>query len=207
MKKLFYIILCLFTISCSENTKTTKNDSDKIKALHDSAFHLISNYKLTHDLESLNEAIALTDEILRIDSTAIKQMPINNLKIQILNFQGKKKEAFFLKEKALTRSLTNIDFLTYSGIKHKIAQNIDSANIYMELAMQLNERTLQNNPNDLNAFISKIGLYIYQGKKDEAAKEIENKLNNMPEEQLLINLKENLDNMFLQSELFFEEMR
>ena len=209
MKKLILACTCIIlSYSCSNNTTSPNNANVKqLSILQDSLINLLSAFQIEKDSSLLKQAAIVNEEMLVLDTTAVGKLRFYSMKAQLLSFEGKKLESFLAKDKGIPRDKTNIDRLTYDGLVYKLKLNTDSANYYFALALDQCNRRLQKNSDDATAFISMIGIYLYQGEKDRAAKAIDAALVKQPDSQILTDLKTNLDNMSGEVDRFFEEVK
>lgn len=206
MKYFVTFVTFLFLVfSCSQANKTSSIAEEK-KVLEDSITNLLDSYLISKNSILLDKAMWFSNLILEKDSSMIDDLRFNTLKVQILTYMGKNKEAFYLKGKTIPNDINNVDRLSYNGLKKLIENQQDSARFYFSLATTIYNDKLVKNPGDLDAFIGNLGIHIYLNEKEKAEKGIDNKIKQFPDNQLLKDLKGNLDNMIEQAHKFLSEI-
>ena len=124
-----------------------------------------------------------------------------NVRAQILALLNKKKEAFLLKERTLSKDKFNIDRLIYYGQKNRLMGRIDSSEIYFNAALTQCDKLIEDTFN-IDAIIKKAEIYMYQKKKKEALRIINQALVKSPKNVILTTFKENLDQYHRMSNIF-----
>ncbi len=188
---LFYIALLMSACNHSENSKKSENEMD-IKLLSDSIVQMILTFEQNKDSISLNHALLLSDKVMALDSANNHLLYNLNTRIQILGLLNKKKEAFLLKEKTLSKDKHNIDRLIYHGLKNSLKGRMDSSEIYFNAALTQCNKQLKDTLNT-DIIIKKVEIYMYQRKKKEALKIINQTLAEYPKNVILTTIKDDFD--------------
>ncbi len=205
MKYIVIIILSTFAFgSCSH--KQSKVEVDSSALLRDSIVDLIIKFQQDGDSMALYNALSLNEIILSQDTITKNRYYNYNTQIQILGLLGRKKEAFLLKDKVLSKNQTNIDRLIYDGMKHKLFGSKDSAYHYFSLALKECDKQ-DKDPQNIDLIIKKIEIYMYQNKKDEAKKTLDNALRNDPHNPTLLNWRAEFDNIYNKFSDYFSDIK
>lgn len=189
--KLFFVTMLLSACYHSGGKTTIANKTD-IKTMNDSIIQLIINFEQIQDSAALEMALSLNDKVIALDSAKENQFYNLGIRIQLLGLLNKKKEAFLLKEKILSKDKFNIERLTYYGQKYRLMGLIDSSEIYFNSALIQCEKLLKDTLNT-DLIMQKVEIYTYQKKKDDALRIIEQALLQDPENIILNTYKDNFD--------------
>ncbi|NDV68782.1 hypothetical protein [Dysgonomonas sp. 25] len=213
MKYISALILLsgLLLFSCQDKKPASAGqlaDDETILKLNDSITAIFKDFQANKDTASMLHALELSDMVLSLDRTEEGQYFGTIRKSQLLTALGKKKEAFTLQDKTTNQDPESIDRLLYNGVSAKLKNDETLANSYFDKAIQKCNAELAMDGEKGEYFITKISIYLYQNKKDEAEKEITKRMNQYPPEhqqhQTLVTLKENLDDMYTQTQDFFK---
>lgn len=202
---LFYIAISISACNQSSIDKEHKNKMD-LKILNDSVIELILTFQSNQDSILLNHALVLNNKAMALDSSNSNLLYNLNVRAQILALLNKKKEAFLLKERTLSKDKFNIDRLIYYGQKNRLMGRIDSSEIYFNAALTQCDKLLVDTFN-IDAIIKKAEIYMYQKKKKEALRIINQALVKSPKNVLLTTFKENLDQYYEMSNIFFDDIK
>jgi tetratricopeptide (TPR) repeat protein len=202
---LFYIAISISACNQSSIDKEHKNKMD-LKILNDSVIELILTFQSNQDSILLNHALVLNNKAMALDSSNSNLLYNLNVRAQILALLNKKKEAFLLKERTLSKDKFNIDRLIYYGQKNRLMGRIDSSEIYFNAALTQCDKLLVDTFN-IDAIIKKAEIYMYQKKKKEALRIINQALVKSPKNVILTTFKENLDQYYEMSNIFFDDIK
>ena len=116
MKYLNLLSIAILLSACYHSgEKTISVNKVDLKAMNDSIIQLIVKFQQVKDSTALKAALSLNDKVIALDSAKKNQYYNLNTRIQILGLLNKRKEAFLLKEKILSKEDLNIDRLIYYG--------------------------------------------------------------------------------------------
>ena len=202
---LFYIAILICACNQSGIDKKHENNKD-LKILNDSVIELILTFQSNQDSILLNHALVLNNKAMALDSSNSNLIYNLNVRAQILALQNKKKEAFLLKERTLSKDKFNIDRLIYYGQKNRLMGRIDSSEIYFNAALTQCDKLLEDTFN-IDAIIKKAEIYMYQKKKKEALRIINQALVKSPKNIVLKTFKEDLDQYYEFSNIFFDDIQ
>lgn len=186
------VFLLLFSACSDIKVKTISGSNDDMKKLNDSIVYLINSFQLNQDTAIINKALFLNDRVIALDSSNNDLFYNINTRIQILGLLNKKREAFLLREKILSKDDTNIDRLIYYGQKYRLRDQIDSSKIYFNAALVECDK-LSNNSFNTEILLKKIEIYIHQRKDKEALKMINKELQEHPENEVLKTFRDDFD--------------
>lgn len=199
----FLFVILFGFLSCKDSKKDQATlDKDAAK-LTDSIAILI----LKGDSLSLANALVLSDSALVMTTNPKTRIFALQNKAIVLSAQGKKKEAFALQDEIINKDPESIDRLIYNGLKKQNAKNDFEAKALFDSALIQCDKQLTLKPGDVTTFVSKISVYMYMGNKDKALEEINTWLANYPKDEVVLSLKENLDDMFIQTTKTIKEMQ
>lgn len=199
----FLFVILFGFLSCKEPKKDQATLDKAAAKLTDSIAILI----LKGDSLSLANALVLSDSALVMTTNPKTRIFALQNKAIVLSAQGKKKEAFALQDEIINKDPESIDRLIYNGLKEQNARNDFEAKALFESALIQCDKQLTLKPGDVTTFVSKISVYMYMGNKDKAYEEINTWLANYPKDEVVLSLKENLDDMFIQTTKTIKEMQ
>lgn len=200
---LFCIALLISACNHSESSKKSENEMDA-KLLSDSIVQLILTFEQDRDTIVLNHALLLSDKVMALDSTNSHLSHNLNTRIQILELLNQKKEAFLLKERTLSKDKYNIDRLIYYGQKNRLMGQMDSSEIYFNAALMQCDKLLKDTLNT-DVIIEKVEIYMYQKKKKEALRIIDQALVADPQNAILTTIKDDFDEYYKISNDLFDQ--
>ena len=202
MKNTILCYIAILICACSQSGIDKKHENNKdLKILNDSVIELILTFQSNQDSILLNHALVLNNKAMALDSSNSNLLYNLNVRAQILTLLNKKKEAFLLKEKTLSKDKFNIDRLIYYGQKNRLMGRIDSSEIYFNAALTQCDKLIEDTFN-IDAIIKKAEIYMYQKKKKEALRIINQALVKSPKNVILTTFKENLDQYHKMSNIF-----
>ena len=202
MKNTILCYIAILMCACSQSGIDKKHENNKdLKIPNDSVIELILTFQSNQDSRLLNHALVLNNKAMALDSSNSNLLYNLNVRAQILTLLNKKKEAFLLKEKTLSKDKFNIDRLIYYGQKNRLMGRIDSSEIYFNAALTQCDKLLEDTLN-IDAIIKKAEIYMYQKKKKEALRIINQALVKSPKNVILTTFKENLDQYHKMSNIF-----
>ena len=202
MKNTILCYIAILMCACNQSGIDKKHENNKdLKILNDSVIELILTFQSSQDSILLNHALVLNNKAMALDSSNSNLLYNLNVRAQILALLNKKKEAFLLKEKTLSKDKFNIDRLIYYGQKNRLMGRIDSSEIYFNAALTQCDKLLEDTFN-IDAIIKKAEIYMYQKKKKEALRIINQALVKSPKNVILTTFKENLDQYHRMSNIF-----
>ena len=202
MKNTILCYIAILICACSQSGIDKKHENNKdLKILNDSVIELILTFQSNQDSILLNHALVLNNKAMALDSSNSNLLYNLNVRAQILTLLNKRKEAFLLKEKTLSKDKFNIDRLIYYGQKNRLMGRIDSSEIYFNAALTQCDKLLEDTFN-IDAIIKKAEIYMYQKKKKEALRIINQALVKSPKNVILTTFKENLDQYHKMSNIF-----
>lgn len=201
------IILCFLFIDCT-NKKVEDPmqlvDDSTILRMNDSINHLTVNFQKNKDTTLLQTALKLSDTVLKLDQTEEGQYYGTLRKSQILTLLGRKKEAFLLQDKITDRNPESIERLIYNGVASKLRYQADSSEIFFSKALELCKKQLAEYPENVELIISIATIYIYQGKKDAAIKEIDDALKMYPTNEQLNSFRQGINKSYENAQEFLK---
>ena len=207
MKNTILCYIAILICACNQSGIDKKHENNKdLKILNDSVIELILTFQSSQDSILLNHALVLNNKAMALDSSNSNLLYNLNVRAQILTLLNKKKEAFLLKEKTLSKDKFNIDRLIYYGQKNRLMGRIDSSEIYFNAALTQCDKLLEDTFN-IDAIIKKAEIYMYQKKKKEALRIINQALVKSPKNVILTTFKENLDQYHKMSNIFFDDIK
>ena len=202
MKNTILCYIAILICACNQSGIDKKHENNKdLKILNDSVIELILTFQSSQDSILLNHALVLNNKAMALDSSNSNLLYNLNVRVQILTLLNKKKEAFLLKGKTLSKDKFNIDRLIYYGQKNRLMGRIDSSEIYFNAALTQCDKLLEDTFN-IDAIIKKAEIYMYQKKKKEALRIINQALVKSPKNVILTTFKENLDQYHKMSNIF-----
>ena len=202
MKNTILCYIAILICACNQSGIDKKHENNKdLKILNDSVIELILTFQSSQDSILLNHALVLNNKAMALDSSNSNLLYNLNVRAQILALQNKKKEAFLLKERTLSKDKFNIDRLIYYGQKNRLMGRIDSSEIYFNAALTQCDKLIEDTFN-IDAIIKKAEIYMYQKKKKEALRIINQALVKSPKNVILTTFKENLDQYHRMSNIF-----
>ena len=202
MKNTILCYIAILICACSQSGIDKKHENNKdLKILNDSVIELILTFQSSQDSILLNHALVLNNKAMALDSSNSNLLYNLNVRAQILTLLNKRKEAFLLKEKTLSKDKFNIDRLIYYGQKNRLMGRIDSSEIYFNAALTQCDKLIEDTFN-IDAIIKKAEIYMYQKKKKEALRIINQALVKSPKNVILTTFKENLDQYHKMSNIF-----
>ena len=202
MKNTILCYIAILMCACNQSGIDKKHENNKdLKILNDSVIELILTFQSNQDSILLNHALVLNNKAMDLDSSNSNLIYNLNVRAQILALQNKKKEAFLLKERTLSKDKFNIDRLIYYGQKNRLMGRIDSSEIYFNAALTQCDKLIEDTFN-IDAIIKKAEIYMYQKKKKEALRIINQALVKSPKNVILTTFKENLDQYHRMSNIF-----
>jgi tetratricopeptide (TPR) repeat protein len=202
MKNTILCYIAILICACNQSGIDKKHENNKdLKILNDSVIELILTFQSNQDSILLNHALVLNNKAMALDSSNSNLLYNLNVRAQILALLNKKKEAFLLKERTLSKDKFNIDRLIYYGQKNRLMGRIDSSEIYFNAALTQCDKLIEDTFN-IDAIIKKAEIYMYQKKKKEALRIINQALVKSPKNVILTTFKENLDQYHKMSNIF-----
>lgn len=202
MKNTILCYIAILMCACNQSGIDKKHENNKdLKILNDSVIELILTFQSSQDSILLNHALVLNNKAMALDSSNSNLLYNLNVRAQILALLNKKKEAFLLKERTLSKDKFNIDRLIYYGQKNRLMGRIDSSEIYFNAALTQCDKLIEDTFN-IDAIIKKAEIYMYQKKKKEALRIINQALVKSPKNVILTTFKENLDQYHKMSNIF-----
>ncbi len=111
-----------------------------------------------------------------------------------------------LKERTLSKDKFNIDRLIYYGQKNRLMGALIHLKYIFNAALTQCDKLLVDTFN-IDAIIKKAEIYMYQKKKKEALRIINQALVKSPKNVLLTTFKENLDQYYEMSNIFFDDIK
>ncbi len=202
MKNTILCYIAILICACNQSGIDKKHENNKdLKILNDSVIELILTFQSSQDSILLNHALVLNNKAMALDSSNSNLLYNLNVRAQILALLNKKKEAFLLKERTLSKDKFNIDRLIYYGQKNRLMGRIDSSEIYFNAALTQCDKLIEDTFN-IDAIIKKAEIYMYQKKKKEALRIINQALVKSPKNVILTTFKENLDQYHKMSNIF-----
>ena len=202
MKNTILCYIAILICACNQSGIDKKHENNKdLKILNDSVIELILTFQSSQDSILLNHALVLNNKAMALDSSNSNLLYNLNVRAQILALLNKKKEAFLLKERTLSKDKFNIDRLIYYGQKNRLMGRIDSSEIYFNAALTQCDKLIEDTFN-IDAIIKKAEIYMYQKKKKEALRIINQALVKSPKNVILTTFKENLDQYHRMSNIF-----
>ncbi len=202
MKNTILCYIAILMCACNQSGIDKKHENNKdLKILNDSVIELILTFQSSQDSILLNHALVLNNKAMALDSSNSNLLYNLNVRAQILALLNKKKEAFLLKERTLSKDKFNIDRLIYYGQKNRLMGRIDSSEIYFNAALTQCDKLIEDTFN-IDAIIKKAEIYMYQKKKKEALRIINQALVKSPKNVILTTFKENLDQYHRMSNIF-----
>jgi hypothetical protein len=165
MKNTILCYIAILMCACSQSGIDKKHENNKdLKILNDSVIELILTFQSNQDSILLNHALVLNNKAMALDSSNSNLLYNLNVRAQILALLNKKKEAFLLKERTLSKDKFNIDRLIYYGQKNRLIGRMDSSEIYFNAALIQCDKLLEDTLN-IDAIIKKAEIYMYQKKR------------------------------------------
>lgn len=207
MKYLNLLSIAILLSACYHSgEKTISGNKVDLKAMNDSIIQLIVKFQQFKDSTALKAALSLNDKVIALDSAKKNQYYNLNTRIQILGLLNKRKEAFLLKEKILSKEDLNIDRLIYYGQKYKLMGLKDSSDIYFNSALEQCDKLLKDAFN-FNLIIQKVEIYTFQKRYDDALRTIEQGLLKEPQNDILNTLKDDFDEYIKRTNNLFNDIK
>ncbi|MCD8555681.1 MAG: hypothetical protein LRY59_03405 [Bacteroides graminisolvens] len=202
MKNTILCYIAILICACNQSGIDKKHENNKdLKILNDSVIELILTFQSNQDSTLLNHALVLNNKAMALDSSNSNLLYNLNVRAQTLALLNKKKEAFLLKERTLSKDKFNVDRLIYYGQKNRLIRRMDSSEIYFNAALIQCDKLLEDTLN-IDVIIKKAEIYMYQKKKEEALRIINQALVKSPKNVILTTFKENLDQLLRISNIF-----
>lgn len=199
MKIVYCIIVLLICCSCNNSSNDRGrlgDDASKKQAiinnLNDSALSLMFQFQERGDTAKIEKALLLNDKMLEIDVNNEFENTTLFLRAQILYCMGRYKENFEMRSRFISDDKEDIDRIIYMGVKLKMSDQNDSADYYLNLALDRCNSVLKDTL-DIPYVIRSVEVNIAMGRENEARRILNDLTLKYPEDYELAEISNQFD--------------